>query len=706
MEEEDISWKDAFRFLGKRLLRHPGLVALTIFLGLLSAAASLVSVSLIFPFIDALQGGGGALSGQSKLAFLVPYFEQFDTRTQIQLIAVGLFLTQLFRGLISYLSGRLVSYQRILFDLDLRQDVFDQILDLEMRYINQDKVANLYTILRSFSSDSASAAKRMLKIVPRTASLAGYAIAMLLISWELTLAALVLAALTIKGIDTIIGYIRRMSRKLNVLRVRLKHRALESLNGIKVIHLFGREDYARERYHEELKTYQSNKYRQQSANAAVSPVYSTMMVGMFTGVLLAGTVVLDTSTATWVALLSTFMVVLFQLLTPTSKFAQMKTVLAKRLPSVAEVRDFVDRSGKPFLQDGEVPMESFEEGIEIEDVWFRYADDDDWALRGVDLEIPKGETVALVGSSGAGKSTLVDLVARLYDPEEGRIRVDGRDLRDYRTLDWRSRLAVVSQDTFLFNESVTENIRFGRLDATDEEVVSAAEKANAHGFIEGFPEGYETQLGERGVRLSGGQRQRIAIARAILADPDILILDEATSSLDTETERQVQEALNDVSQDRTVLAVAHRLSTIRDADKIAVLEDGQVVERGTHEQLIAQEGAYWRYVQMQDLLGDREPEESAPAPPRDDRAITDEPLYIVVKDGTGWGRVRTNGTTVGRVKILEGSTGVLSDDGEDFVVLEGDQPAVARIGDVVYEDIPVVHAEELDEDVASQRREG
>lgn len=683
-DEPDIDWIPAFRFLGERLARRPGLLAVTVLLGLASAAASVLSLSLIFPFIQALQGGSSSLAGSSELAFLVPYFQQFDTRTQVQLVAVGLFGTQLLKGATKYLSSRLISYQRVLFDLELRQEIFGQILDLEMRHVDQDQVANLYTILSEFSSDTASAAKRVLKIIPRTATLVGYGIAVFLVSWKLTLAALVLAGITLLALDTVISFIRRMSRKLNVLRVRLKHRALESLNGLKVIHLFGREDHVRERYNDELRTYQSNKYKRTLASAAVGPVYSTLMTGLFAGILVAGTYILDTTTAAWIGILSMFMIVLFRLMTPTGKFAQMKSTFAHRLPSVAEVERFLDPSDKPFLEDGEEPFVQLEEGIELEDVWFRYEEDADWALRGVDLEIPKGSTVALVGSSGAGKSTLVDLVARLYDPTRGTIRVDGRDLRDHRVRDWRHRIAVVSQDTFLFNDSAMENIRFGRLDATDEEVKQAARRSNAHGFIEEMPDGYETELGERGVRLSGGQRQRIAIARAILADPDLLILDEATSSLDTETERKVQQALDAVSQSRTVLAVAHRLSTIQDADRIAVLEDGEIIEQGTHEELIERRGAYWRYVRMQDLRGEDEPGPEPPTP-----ALGDLEALHAVADGDGWARLRVNGTELHSVKILDGGGNRIRDEGEDFLLLEGDGTATARIDGRIYEDVPL-----------------
>ena len=208
---------------------------------------------------------------------------------------------------------------------------------------------------------------------------------------------------------------------------------------------------------------------------------------------------------------------------------------------------------------------------------------------------------AIVGGSGSGKSTLISLLARLYDPTEGNIIVDGMDLKEYKSSTWRGRMGVVSQDTFLFNDTLGSNIRFGKLDANDREIEAAAHKANAHDFTLEMPDGYETILGDRGIRLSGGQAQRVAIARAILVDPEVLMLDEATSSLDTEAEQLVQGAIDRVAGQRTVVVVAHRLSTIRDADNIIVLEHGELVEQGRHEELIAKRGRYWHYVQLQNL---------------------------------------------------------------------------------------------------------
>lgn len=697
MAREDLSWFRAFKFIWSLLARHPWLMTAGVILGIGITVTEILSLSLIFPFIESLSGGGGSLAGESKLAFMVPYFEGYDTVEKIRIIAVGIVAIQAVKGILKYILGRLTSYQRILLDRDLRADIFDQIVDLELTYINEDKVANLYTILHSYSSDVASAAKKLLKGVPRMSSFVGYLVAMLLLSWELTIVALVLAAVTTRMINVFTDWIRRMSKKINVLRVRLKHVSLESLNGLKVIHLFGREDHTRQRFREELETYQDNKYQRSSLNAAISPLYGTLMMAMFAGILIAGTFIMDTTAATWVAVLTMFLVVMSRLTKPTARYASTKASLAKKLPSIDEVIRFLDRDDKPYLEDGDIDFKGLQQGLRLEDVRFRYAEDEPDVLKDLSFDIPKGTTVALVGRSGAGKSTTIDLLARLYDPTQGRIVVDGHDLRELNIRSWRHNISVVSQETFLFNQSAMENIRYGRLDATDEEVVEAAKQANAHGFVQGLPEGYQTILGDRGVRLSGGQAQRIAIARAILADPDLLLLDEATSSLDTETEREVQEALDRVSQDRTVVAIAHRLSTIRNADNILVMEDGEIVESGTHEELLSRQGHYWRYVQMQDLLGSPDETSEVEPPATNGHDPSDRPAKprLLLRRGPHAARLRINGHVHEKIQLIPLPEGASVDDllaqrHEDVAILQpGKGLAQVRVQGTVHADVPI-----------------
>jgi subfamily B ATP-binding cassette protein MsbA len=239
----------------------------------------------------------------------------------------------------------------------------------------------------------------------------------------------------------------------------------------------------------------------------------------------------------------------------------------------------------------------------LEGVGFEYAPGEP-VLEEIDVEVRAGQVVALVGPSGAGKSTLIDLVPRFHDPTHGRITLDGVDLRELRLAELRALLGIVTQETILFHDTVRNNIAYGCADATDAEVQAAARAANAHDFIAAMPEGYDTVIGERGVRLSGGQRQRIAIARALLRNPPILILDEATSALDTESERLVQQAIDELLHDRTVLVIAHRLSTVRQADLILVMQDGRIVQRGTHDELMAEGGMYRRLYELQFASGE------------------------------------------------------------------------------------------------------
>jgi subfamily B ATP-binding cassette protein MsbA len=267
--------------------------------------------------------------------------------------------------------------------------------------------------------------------------------------------------------------------------------------------------------------------------------------------------------------------------------------------SVQDVMYFLDTSDKPYITSGHLPIKNLEQGIYFESVNFRYNPLEELALKDISICIPRGKTTAVVGPSGAGKSTLIGLICRFYDVTSGEIYVDNCPLRELNLTDWRNQIAIVSQDVYMFSTSVLENIAYGRLDATEDEIIEAAKLANAHEFIMQLPEGYDTKVGDRGIRLSGGQRQRIALARAIVRNPQILILDEATNALDSISEHLIQEALNTLSQNRTVIVIAHRLSTIEQAEQIIVINEGRVAEQGNLQQLLEHDGLFAQLYHLQ-----------------------------------------------------------------------------------------------------------
>lgn len=507
----------------------------------------------------------------------------------------------LFKNIFAYLQGYFMSYVEYGAMKDLRDEAYQHLHKLPISYFKRERVGNL---ISRFTNDvnivQASISATFSNLIKEPLTIIVFLGIALSISWQLTLFAFVILPFSMAIIAWIGFKLRKQTTRLQEKLADITSVLQETISGVKIVKAFGMEEFENKRFMKETKEFFRLVLKIVRVRNASSPLteFLSVIVGAFI-IYYGGLLVLEKNTITASQFLG-FLFAIFQMMPPIKELSSVNNRIQEA--SAAGDRIFEILDTEPDIKDvpDAIELKEFKDSIHFRNVSFKYEDSEEWVLSDIDFSVNKGEIIALVGPSGGGKSTLVDLIPRFYDPTDGQIILDGTDIRKYSLKSLRSKMGIVTQETFLFNTTIRENIAYGLSDCPMEKIIEAAKTANAHNFIMEMPQQYETIIGERGVKLSGGQRQRLTIARALLKNPEIMIFDEATSALDNESEILVQEAIERLMENRTTFVIAHRLSTIRNATKIIVIDRGKIIQHGTHDELIADEkGLYKKLYEMQ-----------------------------------------------------------------------------------------------------------
>ena len=513
-------------------------------------------------------------------------------------ITAGILLVFALRGFFVYGQNYLMSYVSQKVVIDLRESLFRHFQRLSISYFDRSRTGKVLSYMTNdVGALQGALAQNVIELSTESITLVGSLVAMFYLHWQLALLTLITVPLVAQAMNLFGKKLRKASGTMQQRAAEITSVLQEMIVSIRLIRLFVREDYEIGRFIRENENNFSAQMKAAQLSATLTPVIEFLAaIGVTVIIWYGGREVINGNLTS--GSLIAFLVYTVNITNPVKRLGNVYGSIQRAVAAAERVFEVLDTL--PEIQDDfdakELPVVKGQ--VEFENVTFEYRSAEP-ALCNLSIKVPPGQVLAIVGPSGAGKSTIANLLPRFYDPQQGRIKIDGRDIRHVTVRSLREQIAMVPQDTILFSASIYENILYGRLDASAAEVTAAAYSANAHDFILQMPLGYDTQIGERGCQLSGGQRQRIAIARAILKDPRILILDEATSALDAESERVVQDALDKLMVGRTTFMVAHRLSTIQRADKILVMDKGRLVECGNHTELLAAGGLYAKLYSLQ-----------------------------------------------------------------------------------------------------------
>ena len=525
-------------------------------------------------------------------------FNEYNPENVLLMLAVVTIFVSLLSNLFRYMGAWTVENMRTRTLQRMRNEMFSKVVDMNVGYFSDQRKGDIISKITSDVGVVQFCITNTLQVAFREPFLIiGYTVMMVAISWELALFSVLFLPVVALIIGSIVKRLRHPARTSQQRMGELVSTLDESLSGIKVIKSYNATGYVKQKFYdlsEDLARLTLSMARRQQLASPMSEFLGISAVGVI--LVFGGSLVFKDALSPegFIAFIAMFS----QITRPVRTFIDQFSNINQGIAAGERIFSIIDAQSEIQDKPGAIELDGLKDKIEFRDIHFSY-DGSREVIEGISFEIKRGETVALVGPSGGGKSTLSELIPRFYDVKAGDILIDGVSVRDYTQDSLRAHMSVVAQDTVLFNDTIEGNIAMGKAGATHEEIVEAARIANADCFIQEAPEGYQTNIGDRGVKLSGGQRQRLSIARAVLKNPEILILDEATSALDTESEKLVQDALNKLLVGRTSVVIAHRLSTIHNADKIIVVDHGRVAEQGTHTELLAKGGIYAKLIELQ-----------------------------------------------------------------------------------------------------------
>jgi len=582
----NLTWREKIAALARVAQYRPGFAFILVVLGAFVAFLEGVGLSFIYPIIEVAQAEEEVADGGPIMELFLATYELFGVPFSLGYLIIGVALVMTIRYTMSFFVrwlGYMLAYQ---YEKHLRRKAFDLALDAKVGYYDQEGTDDILNAIITETRYSGKTIQKGVKMMETLFLVLMYTAVMFYIAPSMTLFAILLLA----GITVVLRYVIEpavtVGSRVAQANEEVQQKVQAGTQGVRDVKLFGLRSEVYSSFSDSIKEYARSSTRLARNDYAIKNFYElsaaiTIFILIYVGF---------TFTGLSLGELGIFLIAMFQLAPKVSSLNSKVYKLEGYTSHLVRTQAFMDDLENRQEYSGEKSISNVSE-IAFEDVEFSYTADEQ-VLDGISFEVERGEFVAFVGQSGAGKSTIVSLLTRMYDPDYGEIRADGVPIEEYDIEEWRSRLAMVRQDPYIFNDTLERNVTIGNRDATRRQVERVCEIAKVNEFVDELPNGYESQLGDEGVRLSGGQRQRVALARALLKDADFLVLDEATSDLDSNLEKEVQAAIESMDRDYGIIAIAHRLSTVQNADRIYTLEAGEIIEEGTHGELLAEDGEY------------------------------------------------------------------------------------------------------------------